>query len=200
MALDCYKNQELWLLDRLNTYNKRAPEMWEILISHLDFHGKRVVDFGCGRGDFLQMSYICGAQAIGYDIDERIVSQCHFDGLKVRCVDIEEVSWAESSGIIRNGDIAILFSVIPYLRDPDDILSKMADKYPISLIECQYAGDGPAGGWVSGLPAPNDDSDMIEWLKLYWSNPKAIGWTEVSERGRRTIWVCRKDGNIEKST
>lgn len=47
----------------------------------------RVLDIGCGRGEFLQLLRDAGVDARGIDLDEDMVDQCRADGLDVERAD-----------------------------------------------------------------------------------------------------------------
>lgn len=164
--------------------------MWEIIASQIDFTDKIVLDLGCGNGDFLLLSNYFGAtHAYGLEEDKEIVSvlntRCKKQGISIRERNIEDCQWPMS-------DISFLFSVMPYLKDPDWVLRKMKTHSSVCLIECQYYNDGPENGWKSGLGAPIDDDNMEEWLKhCGFLNVSPLGWTEVPRRNvKRTIWMC----------
>lgn len=177
-------------------YNKRAGQMWDIISAHVDFSGKRVIDLGCGHGDLVFRAAAAGARWVqGFDIDADCIDDCEqrarplYEKLHVgfHNKDFTEIEWAPC-------DIIICCSVLPYLRNPGDFINKMAYSTPVSIIECQYNGDGP------GLLHIDNDGEMEWWLMQQsigtsngWSTVTAIGKTYVEGRDKwRTIWMCER--------
>lgn len=173
------------------THNTRSPEQWEI-IKDLDF-GDIVVDFGCGYADLLFRIAIERhlRQLIGVEENPSIIfrnmriNEENLLGIQFLNMDIMEFVDNWDHGPI---DTAICFSVLPYLDvdRPDYFLAWLANNAEQTLIECQYAGDGP------GFPSIKDDYDMGMWLSIFWNDFEPIGHTTVDYRkANRTIWVCR---------
>lgn len=166
--------------------NKRAQEMWEQIIQHVDFTGKTVIDLGCGTGDFLYRSLKDkAAWAIGVELDPFTARQaretCKSNGVKA-IVLVEDIQTLPEDS---EYDIAMCFSVLPYVRNQVSVLKWMKNCAKTSIIEMQYAGDGPGPANIV------DDLDMINYLNLFWSKATVIGRTDVTIRQAfRTIWLC----------
>lgn len=172
--------------------NTRAAEMWRIINAHVDFKDKKVLDAGCGQGDFLWRMYEAGASyVIGVDADpgtvaavrERLKDHGYGDApIRVEVFDLEE--WTRTSW--RFQDVVLSLSVLPYMKDMHQTLRNLYVCSEVVIIELQYWGDG------KGLPIVKDDDDMRELLKWAgWSRIESIGATLVQGRGKmRTIWRC----------
>ncbi|MDA9781136.1 class I SAM-dependent methyltransferase [Amylibacter sp.] len=98
--------------------------------------GKRVVDFGCGSGDFLRFVQSYCQEAIGIELQENYVEQLNADG--IRCLN--------NIDTIKNGslDIVVAWHVIEHLTDPVGTLSKLIDKIESGgqiIIEVPHAND-----------------------------------------------------------
>jgi len=161
-------------------HNTRSPEQLAIITKHVNFRNKRVIDFGCGYGDILRGAILAGASyAIGVDEDKSILnSTAHRDIVHI-ADDVELFSAPKL-------DIAISFSVLPYLAAPMRFLRKMKEMSSVALIECQYAGDGP------GYENVTCDGDMKKILLTVFDEALPIGKTKVEYRGvYRTIWMCK---------
>jgi SAM-dependent methyltransferase len=167
----------------LEIHNVRSPEQWEIISRHIDFKGKTVLDLGCGKGDILFRAFKAGAQVLGIDSDGANVKhnlEIHPE-IKVVVDDIEFMI------LDRQVDIAICFSVLPYLKRPASTLEWINIHSEVALIECQYAGDGPGFAFLKG------NGDMREWLLDVgqFKKVKVIGKTLVEGRNKkRYIWMC----------
>lgn len=180
--------------------NTRAEAMWRIISQRVDFRSKRVIDLGCGTGDFLWRPVIAGAKTVmGGDIDlykppckywwitktEVLVALTFLDINSAIRGDFEEVI----NGLF---DIAFCFSVLPYLDDVPATLKWMSSNFPLCLIECQYAGDGP------GLPNIGADKGMMQLLfSNGFDSAIPLGRTYPEDRTfsngepvYRTIWLC----------
>lgn len=155
--------------------------MWNIITSHVNFQGKKVIDLGYGYGDFLKKAWDSGATTV-VGIDQ--VDSGDFDNPHINTIlaGIEAYPFDTS-----RYDIAICFSVLPYLHDPTELLIRIKKCADVSLIECQYDGDGPGFPWI------HDDLDMRKWLDMIgWREITAIGKTHTRIRNaERTIWLCR---------
>lgn len=160
-------------------YNTRSPKQLEIIRKHVDFKGKRVIDLGCGYGDITRGAVDDGAaHVVGVDKDGTILNSTANRYITHVAADIEDYKPSNDY------DVAICFSVLPYLKDPMRFLERMSRLADKSLIECQYVGDGP--GFV------RDDAEMKEILLTFWNTALPIGKTEVAYRNvERTIWLCR---------
>lgn len=164
--------------------------------------GMSIVDLGSGYGDFVVRLLKEGAKkviAVDNSMDNlRIVREkVHELGYdhesRLRLVYANLNSKVDQAGIFmppafsgfRSPDIAICTSVLPYIEVPDDLLYLMASTCMLSIIECQYSGDGPGFSWIK------DDHDMERWLLHYYSYVNIIGRTKLDIRNAsRTIWAC----------
>lgn len=171
--------------------NTRSNEMWRIIFSALDSTwGVRVIDLGAGYGDIALRFAKAGADVMAVERDPQVyevlasrVAESAFDNIVAIKANIEDDGFPVWGA---NGtDILVLTSVLPYITRPDDLLSKMSKSAKKSIIECQYAGDGP------GFSHIEDDHDMQMWLVKYWPSVHKIGETKLDIRpASRTIWLC----------
>ena len=146
--------------------NIRADEMWDYISKSYDFRGKEVVDFGCGYGDSCINALISGASnVIGIDNNPEMIAICGEKlsrTIKARegkvlfeCLEIDNIVDDYSGDQLPVVmDVALCFSVLPYLLFPSSLLEIMAKYFRVSFIECQYHGDGP------GLLSIKNDDDM----------------------------------------
>lgn len=177
-------------------FNIRALEMWEQISEHVVFRNKSVIDLGCGYGDLLVYAWQGGGafSITGVDHDKDNLSiclekfECFLDNPRYSLIKEDLDFWSPPSG--EEFDIAICTSVLPYLMNPHWLLKWMSSNVDISIIECQYEGDGP--GMISG------DKHMHAWLSRYWGSVKEIGYTVVGYRNaKRTIWLCKNERRID---
>lgn len=171
-------------------HNTRAPEQWRIISQHVDFEGKTVLDLGCGYGDLLWRTRAAGATSVGVEIDYNARSAIcrHAESVSVAAPlwnNLHHLDYLEDMD--RRWDIAICFSVLPYLIDPTATLHWIHQHSTQALIECQLAGDGPGFDW---LKSPQD---LRRWLdSIGWQSVERIGETVVKDRGaKRGIWLCQ---------
>lgn len=171
-------------------HNERSPDQWEI-IKGVNFSGT-VVDLGCGYADILFRLSRLGKSAwlIGVDDNPSIVfrnqgvNEEHTLGVEFWNVTVEDFVSGWNYGTI---DTAICFSVLPYLDSPDYLLAFLRHNTKQTLIECQYAGDGP------GFRDIKDDYDMGVWLGQFWKRYRPLGYTTIDYRDvDRTIWLCEQ--------
>jgi protein-L-isoaspartate O-methyltransferase len=168
--------------------NRRSPEMWKQIAKAFNFQKKKVLDLGSGYCDLAIFANKAGARVMGIEKDPLIAERAErhvkdsdaYVVINVR--DIEDYVRKPRS----RWDVIFCTSVLPYLEFPDRVMEWMAQHAPTSIIEHQYAGDGPGPTWIQ------DDDDMQSWLKHFWPRVIKIGQTEVIERGAiRSIWMCK---------
>lgn len=172
-------------------HNTRSLQQWDIINKHINFIGKRVIDLGCGYGDILfrcwEWAANCTAidDSLDHQMEKRLRDFAQNEGFTFYNTDIEDLllTWQPEKF-----DVAICFSVLPYILDTDAVLKWMSQYAQVSLIECQYYGDGPGFEWLQ-----NDD-EMRLWLQDFWSSTEIIGKTLVKERHKyRMIWMCQNE-------
>jgi len=181
------------MIDR-DAVNTRALAMWMPISRLVDFRNKTVMDLGYGGGDFIYKAHIAGASKVtGIDLSS---------GTKSVEVNVQHTKYGvKSAGTIETikgdlnlmktewaADISFCFSVLPYLDDPQNFVNWMSNQFKLSVIECQYKGDGPGFGFIK------DTADMKYWLKNSFDNVTLIGNSYVVSRDTyRDIWMCEND-------
>ncbi len=121
-ALDHTQNKEGILL-----INKRISlaRIWANILRTLKLLGKdkledlKIIDFGCGWGDFLDMVQGYGVSAVGYDLDSERTKSVTEHGQRI-VGDIEEL---KSFGPV---DVVVMLSVLEHLQDV---------KYSLNLVK-----------------------------------------------------------------
>lgn len=165
--------------------NLRMPEIWRQIKEYgIDFKEKSVLDLGGGHGDFVLLCKNDGAKRVSY-IDENSIllyERKGCEGVEIYTQDIEKNAWG-------NGyDFISCFSVLPYMKNPSDLLLRISESCKTAIIECQYADDGP------GFSHIKSDGNMVSWLLKYFNEVENIGKTLVKGRNKyRTIWICSKE-------
>lgn len=153
---------------------------------------KRVIDLGCGAGDIAWRCAAAGADYVwAVDKSIRLVNADWMSkSRKVTFSTIDINLWVDEDKDFYpfDFDIAICFSVLPYLSYPTATLQWMHKRFGMSLIECQYDGDGP------GFEDIKDDDDMRDLLvDCGWHFVSKIGQTTIKDRDKyRSIWLCQK--------
>lgn len=152
----------------------------------MGFIGKSVHDLGCGYGDMLWRCWRAGATSVvGYEWNRNVfeATKRRLDQHGYTPVPVSVMMTDLNKLPIGSADIALCLSVLPYLDDKRAALAAMAQSYNISILECQYWGDGP------GPSDLQNDDDMRELLRSYWKSVEWIGATRVQSRGvMRSIW------------
>ena len=173
--------------------NQRAKKIWKQVLKKQKFQKKTVIDIGCGPGDFMRLALGAGAKHV-YGVDSDFVMAIEAwsqlkaagftsDQVSISSGSIEDMMARENAMIF---DVAICFSALPYFKSMEDVLKWMMNNSVVSLIECQYYGDGPGPANIS------DDGDMKDLLeKTGWDKVEKIGETDVVIRpAKRSIWRC----------
>jgi len=118
---------------------------------------QRVLDIGCGNGEFLQILQAAGHEAVGVDIDPAMVEQCQAQGLTAHTADVR--TWLPTQA----GHYDAIFSsnVIEHLDAPtvEDIVAGA------------YQALRPGGLLLLGTPNPES---AIVHLHEYWRDPTHV--------------------------
>ena len=92
-------------------------------IERYQLHGKRIIEIGCGGGEFLSMMKEAGADAEGIEFSEELVRQAHAEGLRVHRQFLEEGA-EEISGAPY--DAFYILSFLEHNPDPCAYLRRIA--------------------------------------------------------------------------
>lgn len=148
---------------------------------------QRVLDIGCGNGEFLQILQAAGHEAVGVDIDPAMVEQCRAQGLTAHTADVR--TWLPTQA----GHFDAIFSsnVIEHLDAPT----------VETIVAGAYQALRPGGLLLLGTPNPES---AIVHLHEYWRDPTHVrlysrqllefflhnaGFVEVqSDLNRETHW------------
>jgi len=119
-----------------------------------DLAGIRVLDFGCGNGNFLLKTKKIANEVIGIEMDERFYSTFEKAKLKV-FPDLKSAS-------VQNMDIITMFHVLEHLPNPRNILTELRD-----ILK-------PGGKIIIEIPNSEDALSNLYKIKeyntyMYWS-------------------------------
>lgn len=189
------KRNKMNIMKHSDDINTRAIAMWSVISRFVDFRGKSVFDLGCGGGDFIWRSHVAGAYKVtGIDyysmatksVEVRVQHTKH--GTK-SVGTVETIR--EDLNLMKpewKADIALCCSVLPYLDDPANFVLWMSKQFDLSVVECQYAGDGPGFDFI------RNTSDMKFWLGDTFDSVTLIGSSYlVAKDIYRDIWMCKND-------
>jgi 2-polyprenyl-3-methyl-5-hydroxy-6-metoxy-1,4-benzoquinol methylase len=118
-------------------------------------HSRRLLDVGCGNGDFLEIARQAGWQAQGVDPDPDAAATARVRGFDVRIGGIEE--FEDQAG---NFDMVTLCHVIEHVPDPPSVLSsarrllKPGGRLWIETPNLGSLGASRYGGCWRGLEPP----------------------------------------------
>lgn len=103
--------------NRFRGYPEEVKKQQQVYVDHFPKGGK-ILDLGCGRGEFLELLQENGFQAFGVDLNGQMVDICLDKGLACQKGDIQEklAEWEDGSldGIFSSQVIEHL--PLPYLR------------------------------------------------------------------------------------
>lgn len=119
------------------------------------FH--RVLDIGCGNGEFLQILQEAGHEAVGVDIDPAMVQQCRAQGLTAHEADV--VTWLPTQA----GQYDAIFS--------SNVIEHLGAQTVQTIVEGAYAALRPGGLLLLGTPNP--ESAIVQ-LYEYWRDPTHV--------------------------
>jgi 2-polyprenyl-3-methyl-5-hydroxy-6-metoxy-1,4-benzoquinol methylase len=118
-TIDHVKSKDIILL-----INKRASlaRIWANILRTLKLLGTeklgdlKIIDFGCGWGDFLDTAEGYGVNIIGYDTDSKKTALATERGHKI----VEDIDEVKSFGPV---DVVVMFSVLEHLQDVESSLN-----------------------------------------------------------------------------
>ena len=122
------------------------------------FAGKdRVLDIGCGHGEFLQLLVEAGHEAVGVDIDPAMVAACSAQGLTAYEADV--LDWLPTQA---NSFDAIFSS---------NVVEHLDAKTVQQLIDGAYQALRPGGLLLIGTPNP--ESLIVQFYE-FWRDPTHV--------------------------
>jgi SAM-dependent methyltransferase len=182
-----YSAKELAAQESWSSYFQHTPAqiaaLWTERLSDLtrwtNGRAPRVLDIGCGWGDFLHFAQERGWQASGFEFSESVARVAREKyGLCVRVGSLEEMGFAEKSF-----DLITLWHVLEHLREPRAALSRIQ-----SIL---------APGGLLALEVPNLNFlarkswryPMSRTLHLYHFSPATL--SSLVERAGLRVLECR---------
>jgi 2-polyprenyl-3-methyl-5-hydroxy-6-metoxy-1,4-benzoquinol methylase len=89
------------------------------LIQKFALKGKKIIEIGCGRGEYLSLMQQCGADVYGLEHSEESVAQCRKDRLKVSKGFVESGAYRLDDAPF---DAFYLLNYLEHLPDPNAVL------------------------------------------------------------------------------
>ncbi|MBI3944147.1 MAG: class I SAM-dependent methyltransferase [Chloroflexi bacterium] len=120
-----------------------------------NFH--RILDIGCGHGEFLQLLQSTGHQAVGVDIDPAMVQTCLDHGLEVYHADVLE--WLPQ----QEAPFDAIFSSNVMEHLPPDQVAR--------IIQIAFEALRPGGILLIGVPNP--ESAIVQFYE-FWRDPTHV--------------------------
>lgn len=117
----------------------------------------RVLDIGCGNGEFLQLLQAAGHEAVGVDIDPAMVQQCQEQGLTAYEADV--LTWLPT----QSGHYDAIFS--------SNVIEHLDAQTVLTLVAQAYQALRPGGLLLLGTPNP--ESAIVQFHE-YWRDPTHV--------------------------
>jgi SAM-dependent methyltransferase len=89
------------------------------LIQKFSLNGKKIIEIGCGRGEYLSIMQQCGLDAYGLERSEEAAAQCRKDRLKVSSGFVESDAYRIDNAPF---DAFYLLNYLEHLPDPNAVL------------------------------------------------------------------------------
>jgi SAM-dependent methyltransferase len=137
---------------------------------------ERVLDVGCGHGEFMQMLIQAGHRAVGVDLDSGMVQGCRVQGLEAHQADA--IAWMQDHA----GEFDAVFSsnVVEHLDAPT----------VAALVDSSFAALRP-GGMIL-FTTPNPESAIVQFYE-FWRDP-----THVRPYNRQLMEFFLVDAGFER--
>ena len=169
-----------WYDIAYKTLDLYPQNRWEFKFVIENFQtNEKLLELGCGSGEFLKICKNNNISAIGLDFSEEAVKQCHAAGLDVQLLDIDE----KFERVISNIKIITAFHVLEHLPDPIKIF-ELAGK--VSSAETTLLVTVPSCYRPSRILKTPDFLDQPPHHMTRW-NRKSL-----KEIGLRTHWLLDK--------
>jgi len=139
---------------------KANPEFNRRVLSfYIPFFQKcrRVLDVGCGRGEFLELLRENGVSGIGIDIDARMIQVCREKSLEVVRADLFD--YLENNELKFDGIFC------------SNVIEHMNEKQVLRFFQLAYRSVEPGGTFLVATPNPES---MIVHLYEFWRDPTHI--------------------------
>jgi len=117
-------------------------------VARYSLEGKKVIEVGCGRGEFMKIMNECGAEAYGLEYSEDSVRSCIENGLRTFRGYVESADWKAPGAPF---DAFYVLNFLEHMPDPNSVLGGI----------CNSLRDGAVGL----VEVPN--FDMILRTKLF---------------------------------
>tara|TARA_B110000438_G_C15820438_1_gene654152 strand:+ start:4148 stop:5017 length:870 start_codon:yes stop_codon:yes gene_type:complete len=131
-----YRGEDDCTVNVNSDYERDLDCLRRVKLHQESFTGKKILDFGCGAGDFLKAAKEKSTSVIGIELQENYIE--HLREENIKCYkDLNEIN---------NNSIDVIFSfhVLEHLPNPIDILRKMKSKLVQKgkiIIEVPHAND-----------------------------------------------------------
>ncbi len=118
---------------------------------------ERVLDIGCGHGEFLQLLQEAGHDAMGVDIDPAMVAACQAEGLTA--IEADAISWLAT----QDQQFDAIFS--------SNVIEHLTVEQVQQLSRHAYRALRPGGMLLLGTPNPES---VIVQLHEFWRDPTHV--------------------------
>jgi O-antigen chain-terminating methyltransferase len=135
----------------------------------------RVLDVGCGHGEFLRLLRDAGHEVAGVDVDPAMVAACRAQGFDV--AEGDAAAWLRDSGRTFDG----IFS--------SNVVEHMTVAQVAALVEAAFAALRPGGLLL--LATPNPESAIVQGHE-FWRDP-----THVRLYSRQLLEFMLHDAGFE---
>ena len=95
-------------------------KQFDSFVERFSLKGKKVIEIGCGRGEYLSIMQQCGTEAYGLEHLEKSVMQCAKNGLRVSKGFIETADYKAAHAPF---DAFFILNFLEHLPDPSSTLS-----------------------------------------------------------------------------
>jgi SAM-dependent methyltransferase len=169
-----------WYDIAYKTLDLYPQNRWEFdfVIENFQTKGK-LLELGCGSGEFLKICKNNSISAIGLDFSEEAVKQCHSAGLDVQLLNLDE----KLEKVINNVKTITAFHVLEHLPDPIKIFELAGE---VSTEDTILLVAVPSCFRPSRILKMSDFLDQPPHHMTRW-NKKSL-----KEIGLRTNWLLSK--------
>lgn len=112
----------------------RANQFRDFVARH-SLEGKKIIEVGCGRGEFMKIMNECGANAYGLEYSEQSVRSCIGDGLRTFKGYVDAADWKAPGAPY---DAFYVLNFLEHMPDPNSVLTGICNNLredAVGLVE-----------------------------------------------------------------
>ncbi len=172
-------DKQTWSADSYATHARFVSDLAGEIVSWLAPQpSERILDVGCGDGALTRRIADAGADVIGIDISQSLLSAARELGLDARCMSVTDMAFdAEFDAVFSN-------AVLHWVQEPERAIDRMrAALKDGGRLVAEFGGHGNVAAIVTAMRAVARARGGAEALAAPWFYPTAAEYAALLEKG-----------------